>query len=764
MGNIQFKKLDIVLDKIKQTCEKLLLNNKLPTREQLGQGYKLFLQKFGPDVLKGLDGELLLNTLFHIGNRDGLAYWLEFKNDEEFRTFDYGSISGGSAFKYVMFKRNLDNEWVTGNPKNQRVLSLNEAVSLARELRDILIYGSDVIRQFSGSNIDIDDYKELQKKFDENMKHNMNRLAWVHKYYHMIYPDVIDDFHSAKFQRHGLIYCGIVPTKEDNLYEMAGYFRLIADKCKLPVNYVTAAINELSGPPVNYFRIGTGDNNENYWSDMRSNSYVAIGWSELGDLNSYSQSENMRNEIQERLISLYKYNNTTASVKAGEIVRFYKGIEIGDIVVAVSGERVYGIGKVTGNYEYIKDRRYSHCKSVNWLRIFNEPVKLPKPGAGKLTTCFTYKDIENIMEINRLISEKEVKGEESKELLPPLMGVIADIEKVLIRKKQLILYGPPGTGKTYYAEKACCELASRNIFRKPFSSLSEDEKKTILGDGRTDGVVRMCCFHPSYGYEDFIEGIKPRVYDNQTVFEIREGIFKKICSDALKKPNVNFYLIIDEINRGDISRIFGELIMLIEKGKRGKQVLLPLSNESFAVPKNVYIIGTMNTADRSIALLDVALRRRFGFIELMPDYTLFEGVELNGLPLGGWLKELNSRICEYIGKDARNLQIGHSYFLEGEKPITAPDKFKQIVKEDIIPLIEEYCYGDYSMISKILGEGMVDVKNQTIKFELFNTRDISDLVTALLSPCPTLRAETKSHDDSNIDEESETNDSSNGVE
>jgi len=172
----------------------------------------------------------------------------------------------------------------------------------------------------------------------------------------------------------------------------------------------------------------------------------------------------------------------------------------------------------------------------------------------------------------------------------------------------------------------------------------------------------------------------------------------------------------------------------------------------------------MNTADRSIALLDVALRRRFGFIELMPDYTLFEGVELNGLPLGGWLKELNSRICEYIGKDARNLQIGHSYFLEGEKPITAPDKFKQIVKEDIIPLIEEYCYGDYSMISKILGEGMVDVKNQTIKFELFNTRDISDLVTALLSPCPTLRAETKSHDDSNIDEESETNDSSNGVE
>jgi len=120
LEKVQYEELDNVITKIKQTCETLLSNNKLLSKAQLDQGYKLFSQKFGPDVLKGLDGELLLNTVFNIGNRDGLTYWLEFKNNDDFRTSDYGSISGGSAFKYVIFKRNLDDKWVTGTPRIQR--------------------------------------------------------------------------------------------------------------------------------------------------------------------------------------------------------------------------------------------------------------------------------------------------------------------------------------------------------------------------------------------------------------------------------------------------------------------------------------------------------------------------------------------------------------------------------------------------------------------------------------------------------------------
>lgn len=742
-----------MIDKIEQACEKFLLNNRLPSKEQLEQGYILFSQKFGPDVLNNLDGELLLDTIFNIGNRNGLTYWLEFKNDDEFRTYDYGSIAGGSAYKYVMFKRSHDDKWVTGSSQNQKILSLDEAVSLARELRDNLVYGADLIRQLSNSDMSLDEFKKLQKNFNANMKYNMNSLGWVHKYYHMIFPNVIDTFHSAKWQRHGLICCGIIPPKEDNLYEMAGHYKLIAEKCDMPISYITYAISEIFGPPVNYFRIGTGEGGK-YWHDMMSKSYVAIGWPNLGDLSLYGDNSNTRHEIQDTLVNLYNYNYSLAIVKSGEIVRFYKGINTGDIVMAAAGEKIYGIGKVTGNYKYVKDRDYPHCRSVQWLKIFDEPVKLPKSNEGILTSCFQYKDISNIMAINRLLNTSDNKEDkentENKEMLPPLTGVMAEIEDVLERKMQVILYGPPGTGKTYYAEKACCELASRDIFSKSFGALTDNERKTITGDGRTNGVVRMCCFHPSYGYEDFIEGIRPRLYNNQTVFELKDGIFKKICKDAMEKPDTNFYLIIDEINRGDISRIFGELIMLIEKGKRGKNIILPLSGETFTVPKNVYIVGTMNTADRSIALLDVALRRRFGFIEFMPDYTLLEGAEISGLPLDGWLKELNARILDNLGKDARNLQIGHSYFLEGGKPITESEKFKHIIKEDIIPLIEEYCYGDYSVISRILGDGIVDIKNQIIKSELFNTTDISNLIAALLSPSPTLRIGTQTPEEDSV--------------
>ena len=164
--------------------------------------------------------------------------------------------------------------------------------------------------------------------------------------------------------------------------------------------------------------------------------------------------------------------------------------------------------------------------------------------------------------------------------------------------------------------------------------------------------------------------------------------------------------------------------------------MLPVSGHPFAVPRNVYIIGTMNTADRSIALLDTALRRRFGFIELMPDVSLLSDVNIEGIPLGLWLRELNSRVCEYIGRDSRNLQIGHSYLMEGGKPVTNFIKFVRAIREDIIPLLQEYCYEDYSTLEKILGSGLVDVNTQQIRNDLFDEPNQAQLIQALLATCP----------------------------
>src|SRR5437879_3098727 len=168
-------------------------------------------------------------------------------------------------------------------------------------------------------------------------------------------------------------------------------------------------------------------------------------------------------------------------------------------------------------------------------------------------------------------------------------------------------------------------------------------------------------------------------------FVPRAGIFKQLCQDALALPKEKFYLIIDEINRGEIPRIFGELLTILEKDKRTKSILLPLSQERFQVPHNVYIIGTMNTADRSIALLDAALRRRFGFIELMPDYEPLKYAVAGSIPLGLWLESLNRRIRENVGQDARNLQIGHAYLLEKGNPITDLATFAHVVQDDILP-------------------------------------------------------------------------------
>jgi 5-methylcytosine-specific restriction protein B len=307
----------------------------------------------------------------------------------------------------------------------------------------------------------------------------------------------------------------------------------------------------------------------------------------------------------------------------------------------------------------------------------------------------------------------------------------------------VILYGPPGTGKTYWAEKAACNLVSHTKFGKKYDELDENEKSSIKGDSGSQGQVRICTFHPAYGYEDFMEGYHPLSYEGKLIFEREDGIFKQLCEEARKDPSNTYYLIIDEINRGDIPRIFGELMTIIEKDKRGKQIVLPVSGDNFSVPENLYIIGTMNTADRSIALLDTALRRRFGFIELMPDTGILKDASVESIVLGPWLEALNSKILHNIGRDARNLQIGHAYFLENGRPINNFGRLRQIIRDDILPLIQEYCYEDYQALEKILGSVFIDAKNQRIKMELFEESRMDELLQGLRSIDPSFDSSKK---------------------
>lgn len=219
-------------------------------------------------------------------------------------------------------------------------------------------------------------------------------------------------------------------------------------------------------------------------------------------------------------------------------------------------------------------------------------------------------------------------------------------------------------------------------------------------------------FHQSYGYEDFIEGLKPTIDDTGVIsYEIKPGVFKQICEKATHDPENNYVLVIDEINRGNIAKIFGELITLIEDDKRSEgsnklSVKLPYSTSDFIVPSNLYIIGTMNTADRSIALLDIALRRRFTFLEIMPDYSILD-YDVDGINLGLLLSELNGMVSSLIDRDH---QIGHSYFCEVIDLIKKGDQYSAKQKlyfvwyKKIIPLLQEYFYNDWEQLKPILGD------------------------------------------------------------
>ncbi|OBH30751.1 hypothetical protein A5692_18740 [Mycobacterium sp. E342] len=218
-------------------------------------------------------------------------------------------------------------------------------------------------------------------------------------------------------------------------------------------------------------------------------------------------------------------------------------------------------------------------------------------------------------------------------------------------------------------------------------------------------------FHPSYAYEDFIEGFRPKqTAEGQMALVLVDGVFKRVCDAARAHPNTRYVVLIDEINRGNIPKIFGELITLIEKDKRGFTVQLPQSGVNFAVPPNVLIIGTMNTADRSVQLLDTALRRRFSFLELLPESDLLEGATAGGLALDTFLDELNQRIRQRFGREK---QIGHAMFFHEDGIVDTAQSFASMFHYELLPLLQEYLYEDYTELRNLLGD-VIDVGSQRI--------------------------------------------------
>ena len=261
------------------------------------------------------------------------------------------------------------------------------------------------------------------------------------------------------------------------------------------------------------------------------------------------------------------------------------------------------------------------------------------------------------------------------------------------------------------------EIIELTSLSKQFTSQKKQKKRYVF-----------TTFHQSFSYEDFIEGIKPIIYEDennpeigkQVIYDIKPGLFKQIVTEANADRNNDYAIFIDEINRGNIANIFGELITLIEDDKRIGTAnyipaKLPYSNEDFGVPPNLYIIGTMNTADRSVEALDTALRRRFSFVEMNPEPKMLSSEEFkcNGIDLEALLTAINGRIEKLLDKD---YCIGHSYFMTIKNHQQPLDELKVIFQNKILPLLQEYFYGDWGKIMLVIGKEFVEIKKDPIKF------------------------------------------------
>lgn len=573
-----------------------------------------FKDKFAPEVLKSLSDDELLGYIFLTadGNNDSLCYHLEF-NPKLKRTF--GSISGGSSFKFGLFQRQEDGKWTTGAPKTPQVLSEADALQFGKTIRDNLVKACEMIQSRTLDSVN------AYEKLDDDLNALMGKFAtyaWVQKYFHMIFPDRFIGWYVTDWLKHILFGFGINPSKK--YYGMNGQLTLI----KKRTSYMSPNFQDICyamfGEIRHFYRLGSSDESEHYAEKWKEKGIVAIGWKETGDLFNYIKNGTLdKDKIAEALSThYYQSDKKIASRKAGEMKSFYE-TSSSSVITVMDGSQLIAFVDGLSPYFYDANENMAHQKSGVWHSSFDTSDRLPED-EGYLTTCYEIKKPENLLYLYKKYYWS-IGSKDSSATIDEYIPIKFSTGYQSSFERNRILFGAPGTGKSYTINR---------------------ESKELIGENNEDDYERVT-FHPDYAYAHFVGTYKPvpskDSQGNDTItYAYVPGPFMRVYVKALKNSrNANirpFLLIIEEINRADVAAVFGDIFQLLDRGddevseypiQASEDIKAYLAKElggkpddytKIRIPDNMFIWATMNSADQGVFPMDTAFKRRWDFTYL----------------------------------------------------------------------------------------------------------------------------------------------------
>lgn len=667
----------------------------IPTqKEDIEAAISEFKTRFSPEVLENLTEETILTSIFYTAgdNTNTLCCWLEM--NKECRSL-FGSIAGGSAYKFGLFQRKETGVWTTGSPQKPQELTEEEAIELGKNIRDALVNGVHIIRDAKLESLE--DYEKLDDILKNEVGSQYYNWGWFHKYFSIICNDKLCGFHSTDWQVHVLRALKIKPSEK--YYARSGQISMIQNYAGWYYRQFIDVFVEWFGEPKTFVRLGTSDDEKNYAAEWHKRGVVGIGWPKTGTLSEYVKGDGIdRKEIQDKLTEVYYPNDQrTASRKAGEIARFYK-CDSNTVFVLMDGEKLIALADAIGDYFFDMRSEMAHLRRATWKFVFENDAILPEKTEGKLTSCYQLSNEDNLLylydryyygdENDYKLDEENEKEQSEQEVQKKIefhTGYLSDFAR------NRILFGAPGTGKSYTVNR---------------------ESKELLKDGAEDDYERVT-FHPDYSYANFVGTYKPipvkDEYGNETItYAYVPGPFMRVYVKALANSREDaikpFLLIIEEINRANVAAVFGDIFQLLDRGddnvseypiQASEDIKNYLTKElggkpedytKLRLPDNMFIWATMNSADQGVFPMDTAFKRRWDFTYLGIDdndqdlrgkYVVVGKIEQQRVE---W-NELRKGINEFLAEEKINedKQLGPYYI--GRSIVVPPDGGDEINSE-----------------------------------------------------------------------------------